>query len=146
MREHIHRLNCCYPVFAAKHFKVPCLGSRIAADIDYPARCGVQDDFGHIRMDSGAGRIQDYHVGLPMLLDERWFQHIFHIARKELSVADSVGCCIYPGILDGFRHIFYSDHFLCLRRDELRDRSGTRIEVVNGFATAKVREFAGYLI
>ena len=124
-------------VIAAQDGQVAGLGGRIATHIDHPLWGRLEDDLGHVRMDAGAGRIQNDHVGFAVPGDERFVQDIFHVSGKERAVGDSVGLCILPGVFDGFRNILDPNHFTRFCAHELGDGARSGVKVVNHLASTE---------
>ena len=74
------------------------LGERIATDVDEPLGPQPGDLLYDFRMDPGARRIGDEHVGLAVFVGERRGKNLEHIAADERGVLDTVGHSVGAGI------------------------------------------------
>ena len=81
-----------------------------------------------------------------MFVDEVLCQDIFHVAGVEQRILNVVEGRVDFGIFDGFRHVFDTDHFAGLARNEVGDGTGSRIKVVHQFIPRQLGERAGYLV
>ena len=129
--EHVHRLDGRNHVFLTQDGQVPGLGGRVAANVYHPVRFRVKDHLGHVRVDAGAGRVQDNDIGPSVGGDKGVVQHVFHVSGKELAVGDPIGIGIGPGIFDGFRNILNAKYFSSFPAHELGYGAGAGIEVID---------------
>ena len=81
-----------------------------------------------------------------MLVDEILCQDILHVAGVEQCILDLIQRGVYFGIFDRFGHIFDTDHFLCLAGDEVGDRAGSGVQVINHLVSGQSGKFAGNFI
>ena len=146
VREHIHRLDARDAIAGAEGFEVARLRGRVAANVhDSPCSC-FQDGLDHVRVHSGAWRIDDDYVRLSVGCDKLVGEEVFHIAGKEFAVGDAVCLGVDFGILDGFRDVFDADYPGCAGRDELRDGASAGVEVIDKLVAAQTGPVAGDLV
>ena len=107
------------------------LSSRITTDVDDALRSSTQDGLHHVGVHACSWRVGDDDIGTAVLLDECIVEDVFHIASIKECVRNAVDCRIYLSILDGLRHILYTDDLTGLTSHEIGDGARARIEVVN---------------
>ena len=142
VREHIDRLNGNNLVSLIKNGYVAGLCGGIAADVDYALRSGLEYHINHIRMHSGAGRIGYYDIGPAVPCYKLLIEHILHVTGKELGIDDIVERRIDLGVLNCLGNIFYTHHLFGLGRYELRDCSGSGVEVIDHLFRFESGQFA----
>ena len=81
-----------------------------------------------------------------MLVAEILCQDILHVAGVEQCILDLIQRGVHFGIFDRFGHIFDTDHFLCLAGDEVGDRTGSGVQVINHFVSGQSGKLAGNFI
>ena len=146
MREHIDRLYLLDGIFHGEQAQVACLCRRVAAHINDTFRLGKEDRVDHVVMHAGTGRVCDDNIRTAVLVDEILCQDVFHVSGIEQCIFDLVQCGVDFGVFDCFGHIFDADHFLCLAGDEVGDRAGSGLQVVNHFVSGQPGKLAGNLI
>ena len=127
MGEHVNRLYLPYLIFDIKHRQIACLCRRITADIDNALRCGIQYHVYNILVHSGARRVDNHHIRMPVFLHKTVGKHIFHVTCIEKRVFNAIHLGIQLGILDSFRHVFDTHHLTGLAGNEIGNRSRTCI-------------------
>ena len=81
-----------------------------------------------------------------MFVDEILCQDILHIAGVEQRILNLIERRVDFCIFDGFRHVFDTDHFAGLARNEVGNGTGSGIKVVHQFIPRQLSKRAGYLI
>ena len=89
-------------------------------------------------MDAGTRRIENYHIRLTVLIDEITSQDILHITGEELTISDAVTGRVHLRILNRLRNIFNADNSSGLAGDELRDRAGPCVEVIDDLVAGQL--------
>ena len=133
MGKHVNWLDSNDFIFSCHHCQIPCLGGRIATDIDNALRGGVHYDFNDVRMHAGTGRVHYHNIRTTVFRYEIRREHVLHITGKEGTVVYPIGFGIDAGIFDGLGDIFDPDYPGSPAAHELGDCAGAGIEVIDNF-------------
>jgi hypothetical protein len=111
MRKHIYRLNFDRIVFFFKHQQIAGLGGSVSAYVNNFWRFNFHEAGNYIGVHPGTWRVGNDHIGFAMLSHKIGYQHILHIACKELGIVNIVDLRVYLSILYSGWHVLHPYHF-----------------------------------
>jgi hypothetical protein len=86
--------------------------------------------------------IGDDYIGLTVLRDKCVVEDVFHVAYVELAIGDIVAPALILASAIAFGNGFYTNDLFGIFRNELRNGSGSGVQIIHSFVSGKAGKFA----